>query len=481
MAALAIAMRNAYQRLGFTAAAATLITDVQGIDELPELRILTDTEVESLCKVLRRPGGLIANNQAAIAAGGDAQIVNPGTAVSLRAENNLKLACYYLRHQVRVSRDADAAHITLPNVRRIRELRTTEEKHKDPEEGPTIDAKDWPKTMEAIVEYLRSYLGETGIPLAYVVREEVAVPVDDPEGGYPSVQDEMIARAPHLDGAGNRLPTYLADRLRVWELVSELCRDQDCWSYIKPAQRTRDGRLAYWNLFNHYLGPNNVDNMATTAEKRLQVTSYHGEKKRWNFEKYVKTHVDQHAILSSLTEHGYSGIDARSKVRHLMEGIKTRELDSVKTQIMASANLRNDFDACVTLYKDYIQQMRSSQTPSEVNISALGTGGAHQAEVEDRYYTGKEYNALSKEQKDALRMKRKARGHQPGQQKKKQKVAGNKELEKLSRQVSQMASIVSKIPTVTDSDDGEDDDDKPSGGGNRNNPALTRQKKGKKD
>ena len=150
---------------------------------------------------------------------------------------------------------------------------------------------------------------------------------------------------------------YLADRSKVWELISDLARDQDCWSYVQPAQRTRDGRLAFLGLKNHYLGDNNVDNMSSRAEAKLKDTSYSGEKRRWNFENYIKTHVDQHEILTSLVEHGYSGIDDRSKVRQLMSGIKTKILDPVKTQIMASAVLRNDFDACVNLYKDFIEKV----------------------------------------------------------------------------------------------------------------------------
>ena len=84
-------------------------------------------------------------------------------------------------------------------------------------------------------------------------------------------------------------------------------------------------------LKDHYLGKNNVDNMSPRAEAKLKDTSYSGEKRRWNFEKYVKTHVDQHAILTGLVEHGYSFIGDMSKVRHLMAGIKTKVLDTVKT------------------------------------------------------------------------------------------------------------------------------------------------------
>jgi hypothetical protein len=82
--------------------------------------------------------------------------------------------------------------------------------------------------------------------------------------------------------------------------------------------------------------------MSTSAEHKLQNTAYHGEKRRWNFEKFVRIHVDQHQILNGLVQHGYSGIDERSKVRLLLNGIKTRSLDIVKTTIMADPTLRSD-------------------------------------------------------------------------------------------------------------------------------------------
>jgi len=62
-----------------------------------------------------------------------------------------------------------------------------------PMEYPKINEKDWPKTIEAIHEFLHHHLGETKIPLAYVVREEVPLPGDpDPAGDYAMIQDEMI-------------------------------------------------------------------------------------------------------------------------------------------------------------------------------------------------------------------------------------------------------------------------------------------------
>ena len=71
--------------------------------------------------------------------------------------------------------------------------------------------------------------------------------------------------------------------------------------------------------------------------------------------------VEQHEILNGLTKYGYSGIDDGSKVRYLLGGIKTKDLDPVMVQIMASPGLREDYQGCVNLYQDYIAQHAPNQ------------------------------------------------------------------------------------------------------------------------
>ena len=309
--AVVAAICTALGRLGFTGVAQIFITDAQGLNTLEEFHILTDSEVESLVKVIRRPGGTIADP--APGAAPDSCIPNPGVAVSLRAENNLKLACYFLCHKHKTSCTVNANDITLANVRALRDFKEWEDTQDDPS-APELTARpDGPKAFEAIQEWLKSCLGVTKIPLAYVIRvnEDVQPEAVDPPDGYDSVQEEMIARAPILDPAGNHTATFLSDRQRVWEKIAEITRDHDCWTYVRPAQRSRNGRLAYLGLYDHYLGENNVDTKSTRAESRLEKTTYSREKRNWNFEKYVKVHADQHAILEGLVDYGYAGIDER--------------------------------------------------------------------------------------------------------------------------------------------------------------------------
>ena len=124
-----------FQRIGFSLTASQVIVDEQGLDSLEEIKLLTDDEIENLCKVVRRPGGTIPG-----ANPGDPPVNNPGTPVPLRAENHLTFLVFFLRHQERVSRGAGAASISLDMIRSFRELRDFESTYKPPDDPPSINA-----------------------------------------------------------------------------------------------------------------------------------------------------------------------------------------------------------------------------------------------------------------------------------------------------------------------------------------------------
>ena len=118
-------------------------------------------------------------------------------------------------------------------------------------------------------------------------------------------------------------------------------------------------------------------------------------------------HKEQHHVLISLEEHGYKGIDERSKVRHLIEGIKSAKLDTIKATILSSSEYRNSFDGCVTLYKDFIKQ---SEGQLDMNVSLVkqdksmsNKNVSSEFKVFDRYYKRKEYKNLTADQKYKLR------------------------------------------------------------------------------
>ena len=132
---------------------------------------------------------------AALADGIPAQITNTGHVISARAENNIKLAAYFLRFKERTSRAPDMASITLGNVCSLLDHKKWDETH-DNVHAQTLDEKDWPCTIKAIEEWYRGCLGDSSkIPLAYIIRTEED-PAVDPAAGWASKADELIGRAP---------------------------------------------------------------------------------------------------------------------------------------------------------------------------------------------------------------------------------------------------------------------------------------------
>jgi hypothetical protein len=269
-------------------------------------------EITNLCKVIRRPSGQIANPDPAQ----QGIIPNPGIMVSLRAEHNTKLARYMLMHRtICIARPRNHADITLDAVRAFAKMCDYKLNYENPERKPTINDKDWPKTFEALEQYFTLKCGEYHIPLAYVIREQVNLPAatDDPADNYAMPVEEMIARAPH-ERNGQPDPIFIINSGKVLDDLADMFQEAMSWTYMKDFVQPRDGRGAYRALFNHYLGPNNVNNQSAALEKALAKISYNGEGCHQNFEKYVMAQKKHHQILQGLVCYGYLGINLTMKV-----------------------------------------------------------------------------------------------------------------------------------------------------------------------
>jgi hypothetical protein len=57
-----------------------------------------------------------------------------------------------------------------------------------------------------------------------------------------------------------------------------------------------------------------------------------------------------------LKRYGYAGIDASSRVRRFMLGIKTNKLDHTQASVNGNRHLKKDFERVVQVYKDFITQ-----------------------------------------------------------------------------------------------------------------------------
>jgi hypothetical protein len=276
-------IKRMLELLGFSDAAATYLIGICGVDSLGEIAYLDAIEdVDELIKGVTNPGGTVTTGE------GTSRVTsrNNGIPVSIRAVSNRKLCVYYLKHMERVQRQPVPNAINLVLVHSYRDQQRHEVGFKNTDEEPEINDKYWPRTLEKIKDYLASQYGVTGETLDYVVRPEIAVKpeAEDPPENYETVDQEIMARAPHTGRP------FVNDRRKVWDIMSNICGKHSFFVYIKPALRTRNGRDAYMLLFDHFLGPNNVGNMASEAETKLTSTLYNSEKKRFTWETYVRIH-----------------------------------------------------------------------------------------------------------------------------------------------------------------------------------------------
>jgi hypothetical protein len=113
--------------------------------------------------------------------------------VSQHAKTNMQLASYTVRHHNRISRAVNVQAMNPTSIRRLCELKLKEDsRDSDAPSAPTIDPKNWPKTINA--------LQETKAPLACAIRDVATAP---PEAGDLATncnapENKMIAGMPHL-------------------------------------------------------------------------------------------------------------------------------------------------------------------------------------------------------------------------------------------------------------------------------------------
>ena len=96
--------------------------------------------------------------------------------------------------------------------------------------------------------------------------------------------------------------------------MDQICKDGDLYPYVKQHKSKKDQRGTFYAIYSRWLSPNHVTMIASEAEMALEISMYDGEKRTWNWKKYVAFHVKYHIILENLMEYAYKGLDQGSLV-----------------------------------------------------------------------------------------------------------------------------------------------------------------------
>ena len=234
---------------------------------------------------------------------------------------------------------------------------------------------------------------------------------------------------------------------------------------------------------DHFLGPNTINHIQNQDEQKIFSLSFQGEINNWTFERFVIAHKEYHTILEGLTDHGYCGVDAMTEVNCILDG--KNSLDAVNANIMQHRKLFRDVERCVNFYKDFIKQSSGIQINEAGGVAEVGLHKKVNNDIENRYFSTKEYNKLSTNAREKLRklLKGRPQGGTPrgGGEKRNKPPKKTRKFEqkakKLQRtikklEVKRISNDDDNKSNSSDYDDWIDDDvARP----NHNHPILTRQ------
>jgi hypothetical protein len=233
------------REFGFSRNAATALHDVQALKDAQALSKLDNDAVANVCKAVGK---------------------DIGQSVAEIAATKLKLACFWVRHQYRTSREIGGAQRPLVKIVYSGEIDCLREQKQEEDQWAaactepeylslTLDTSTATKDFDKVKTILGQTHGVTGVPLLYVIRVALAPPEDDDndptfgdeDSKYISIDMEMIARTPILSDEadtsdkdtcilranGPFVPTFPVDSKKVWVILLACFGLSSAWQYIK--------------------------------------------------------------------------------------------------------------------------------------------------------------------------------------------------------------------------------------------------------
>jgi hypothetical protein len=269
----------------------------------------------------------------------------------------------------------------------------------------TLDTKSAAASFTHLKAYLRSRRSKkTGLPLEYVTRVNIRGPFDGPEDApedappyghqdspYVSIDEELIARAPilrhdtphaqlavaddHLEANGPFERGFLQDSAEVFDILHTVWGKSSWWTHCKAFTKTRNGRQAFRTLHAQLLGGPKAIASGAAILAQLQALRYEGDRRNYNFDKYVQLHMQQHNLHADLADYGVAPLSENLKILWFKEGITDKSFDVVKMNVIASPERYATFQAVQEAYSTFHRQRCLTEGPRARQVSAIrGTG-----------------------------------------------------------------------------------------------------------
>jgi hypothetical protein len=113
---------------------------------------------------------------------------------------------------------------------------------------------------------------------------------------------QLAASLETLESDGPFKPSFLADMVTVYNVLNACWGKSSWWSQVKKFSKTKNSQQVYWTLHTLLLGGQCVVLTRSAIVTKLQFFRYEGDRKNFNFDKYMNLHVEQHNQYADLQE-----------------------------------------------------------------------------------------------------------------------------------------------------------------------------------
>lgn len=278
------------------------------------------------------------------------------------------------------------------------------------EPGKLKGQKVWLIWERSFQNYLSTILGQSGVPLSYVIRASEAPDYsDEADGDFDALS---ILCAP-LKGL-----VFKVDATKVHQLLHGFVQGEVAETWIKPKEKKKNGRIDFLALQDHYGGHGNKTIRIKEAESLRKTLLYKNER-IMTFDKFLTAMQTMFTGFEENDEH----LSAQQKVRLLFDKVQHTLLETTKASLLTAYQLypdakddyynfiANSLSAEVVNLPDYSAPTRQASGVDSGGGSSMGKGQGPVQGIRSEngtIYTGF-YNAwqkLSAEDKQAVMSER---------------------------------------------------------------------------
>ena len=417
-------MEALLRRLGLSTRCITRFMDEEGFETARDLALARETDVKSTIDNVNKLFG---------SATGPNRIYFPPIKVA-----RIKALCVYFRRCLMINQIPDIRLIDLTRCQEFVDCYNSWiEKQDDTDDVvKQKDLKFDPMKFKTFIDEFKTLLsslrGSRGITLEYVIRDsntQTGPPIEVPSPDVNS--NEILSHNATLSGVD-----FNRDNAKVYTCLRVILTSTTGWNVISKFSTRRDGRGAFLALQAHFQGRSYFELMKTQATTMMSKTYYHGDRAKFTWETFVSIHMDAHELFVQTGE----ALSESMKILNLKNGIRdTAMMENTIEAARTSAAANASFEAYVNFLTEGIASKRSRKetfkhnTPRQVSdVSTMGgrgrgrggrghgrgrgrgrgqgKGPSIQCEGKTLYvkksYSREEYNQLSANQKNAIRLAR---------------------------------------------------------------------------